>query len=578
MQPPPSDKKPRRPGRKPGMISQVGLSWKLLFHLAIIVGLAFAIRVVWQNYGKAQKEREKARREAIAAQEEESKRAFAEAERRRKEEIARQSAESGSGQVLPAIEKLPETSAQALERLRDRLASGDRSEYPPGAIVRGDSVYLFSGEAMTWPEAAWFAEQHGGHLAYPTSSAVLSWLQVEAADGNAIWLGAAKSGAGKWALADGSRWTPANEPPGTGIHLGVTRDGRLAAAKPGQTLPFVIQWRADGSNPGALPRLLETTRASLAAGTPIYPPGTREHGKSRYLAVHRPISWLEAANLAKNSGGHLAVISSPEELTTLEKITEGFPAPYGLWLGGFQKDGKWQWITGEPWKAASWANRLKPISNAALLLQPGTGIDSRPIASTPSGFIIEWSGNRPSNAANNSRASDSGNDATAGDASPQPVPPEITQLGDRARELMAAAAAKRDEELATNIREMGWNLDIWLRSQVRSEQDIWTRHVNRLKKSAQKNRLPRSVSRSADFDMSAKMTEIARQTIEKQTRIDAAFHGEATRIRDAYASRLRESLNTAQTAGRNADAQSIKNLIEKSGQLDDWLRSIGVEP
>ena len=62
------------------------------------------------------------------------------------------------------------------------------------------------------------------------------------------------------------------------------------------------------------------------------------------------------------------------------------------------------------------------------------------------------------------------------------------------------------------------------------------------------------------------------------TRIDAAFRGEATRIRDAYTSRLRESLNTAQTAGRKADAQSIKNLIQESNRLDDWLGAISVEP
>jgi hypothetical protein len=74
------------------------------------------------------------------------------------------------------------------------------------------------------------------------------------------------------------------------------------------------------------------------------------------------------------------------------------------------------------------------------------------------------------------------------------------------------------------------------------------------------------------------MSEITRQITEKQARIDSAFRGEATRIRDAYASRLRDALNTAQTAGRNTDAESLKTMIQESAQLDIWLRSVGVEP
>jgi hypothetical protein len=223
---------------------------------------------------------------------------------------------------------------------------------------------------------------------------------------------------------------------------------------------------------------------------------------------------------------------------------------------------------------------MAKISNAALTLHPGTGLDATPLSNTASGFIIEWSADRsskPSSAPGTAtRRLENTDQKPAGNAAA--VPAEYAELSARARDLLAAAVRKRDEQLATNAREVGWNLDGWLRSLPRGEQTRWIPHVNRIKNSITENRVLTSIPHSSGIELSSKMAEVTRYAAEKQARIDAAFRSEAARIRDAYSNRLRESIEAAKTAGRDADAQSLTTLLNDAADLDVWLPAMGLEP
>lgn len=251
---------------------------------------------------------------------------------------------------------------------------------------------------MTWPEAAWFAERCGGHLAIPATAEDLAWLCQHAPPDGGLWIGVGKSGRDAWSLVDGTSWKLSTLPTGTGSHGGVNRQGQLRGIDSKHQYPFLIQWHRDGSNPATLEATLRATRDSLNRAKPVYPPGTETIDNRQYLYVARPVSWRQAYDLAAKSGGHLAVTADSAEAISLAQFANGIMAPNGIWLGAFLKGSEWTWITGEPWRASNWVERATHFKNAAaLLVRPGIVWDAQDASTTASGFIIEWSQDRGTN-------------------------------------------------------------------------------------------------------------------------------------------------------------------------------------
>ena len=63
-------------------------------------------------------------------------------------------------------------------------------------------------------------------------------------------------------------------------------------------------------------------------------------------------SWHEAVADAKKNGGHLATITSKvENLLIFDFLTKKYSKIPCLWLGATdeKEEGKWTWVTGEPW-------------------------------------------------------------------------------------------------------------------------------------------------------------------------------------------------------------------------------------
>ena len=548
--------------------SKVGFNWILARNLLIIVGLLYAISLAWDNLKASRAKRDQENRETIARQE--AKRAqVIEDARQRAAELAAKAAAANAGTPKPGTET-PATPAEdpmeSLDRLRDALATGARTEMPIGSISRGDCHYLLVPEPMSWPDASWFAEQHGAHLAIPDSTADLPWMVENLVKDQPVWIGAARNGRNTWALADGKSWQPKKEPSGIGDYLAVDPHGFLRTEGAKVLRPFILQWRGDGTNPGALTELLAITRKSLTGSTQFYPPGTRNFGVRHFLYVARPLAWREAVDMAARSGGHLAVATQISETVNLDDLVRDVAAPDGIWLGAFLRDAKWQWITGEPWKTAKWAKgRDAATADAALILDPGKGWDSRPLSDPASGFIIEWSQDHKGSTA---AATPGGSTATATDAG---------ALTARAKELIQAADSKRTEKLANNVKKLSWDLDVYLRGLNKSNQGVWSHNVQMLKKSVRDNRVPSAIPRSSGIQLSAEMAKMAKAHSDKQDQIDAEFAAEAEKIRSAFIAKLRDARTQAQQSAQPALVKSLDQSIQEASSLKRWIKSFGVE-
>jgi serine/threonine protein kinase len=555
---------------KPQRVHSVGFNWKLLRNLVVIAGLLFAIKYAWEFKERKAANIAKQNKELLAKQEAEKQRAIEEARNRITSSKTPQTGNSGptDNEIVPPPPPPPaETAEESLERLRDDLASGGRSEMPKDSQQRGSSHYLLVSKPLSWTEAAWFAERHGAHLAIPDASADLTFLVTEVAKGSPIWIGAGRSGRNAWTLADGTPWTPKKEPTGLGYYLGADKHGLLRAASAAVKLPFVLQWRADGSNPAELAKVLKSTADSLTAGKPVFPAGTREFSNRFYLVVSRDIPWREAVDLAASSGGHLAVASDVSETSILQELTSDLSASGRFWIGGFLKDDRWLWVTGEPWKSAKWADDAdQTTADSALCIRPKAGWDGADMGENLSGFIIEWSADRKGSAATEP--------ATGSSATPNGA--DLATLSGKAKELVAAADRKRTEALAANAKKFVWNLDVMLRGLSKSDYSIFANHVASLKASVSNNRVPLSIPRSSGIYLNDKMAKIAQFAATTQTRLDAEFAADAERIRAAFASKAKESETKARESGQIPLAESLAAAAAKAANLESWVSSLGL--
>lgn len=548
-------------------VHKIGFNWKLLRNLVIIAGLLYAIKIAWEF--REQRAAEVARRNQAAATK-------AEAEKQRMLEEARNrplskrppngSTTPGSGTEITPPPPLQETPEESLDRLRAALAGGDRSEMPKDSVRRGDSDYLLISKALAWTDAAWFAEQHGAHLCIPNASADLTWLVTEIAKGTPVWIGAGRSGRSSWTLADGTPWAPKKEPTGLGLYLSADKHGLLRAAGAGEKLPFILQWRRDGSNPAALETILAATAKTIAVGNPVFPPGTRAFENRFYLPVSRDMNWRAAADIAAASGGHLAVVSDISEATNIDSLTAELPASKRLWIGGFIRNGAWLWITGEPWKTAKWATDANSqLENGGLLIRPKAGWDTADISDEVPGFIIEWSNDRKGSSPS----------STGNPAAPAPANTDVAALTARAKELIAAADRKRTEQLGANARKFAWDLDVVLRGMTRGDQSIWGTHIARLKTSVINNRVPATTPGTSGILLNPKMLEIAQYASTKQASIDSEFAAEAERVRIAFVTKIKELVTKAQQAGQTPLATSLGETLNSATSLETWVSSLG---
>ncbi len=375
----------RRPKPKP---PQTARNAAIAAILVIVVAVVFAV-----TSGKSQKNRE------IQTQNEHERKLAAmvetDAAEPKPEPPPAPSPTNAATPAEPTPEPRPdEPPLVSLSRLKPALAAGERREFPNGAQRRTGSHFMFIPTAMTWHEAARFAAEHGAFLASPRADTDIHWLGGlidEESGAEMAWVGAGRSGRNDWSLMDGSSWSLTAKPAGAGSHAAVNALGSLRARQPDEVLPFILQWSDNGENPGALEAMLARTSESLAAGSPLYPPGTLAYDARNFLILPGSFSREKAETLAKTAGGHLAGLGTRAEAEWLAERVKPFGNGTCFWLGGEHDGEDWTWTSGEAWASPAWASG-EPAADAPLLaLVVGEGWRAKSPGET-CGLVIEWSG------------------------------------------------------------------------------------------------------------------------------------------------------------------------------------------
>jgi hypothetical protein len=110
--------------------------------------------------------------------------------------------------------------------------------------------------------------------------------------------------------------------------------------------------------------------------------------ESEFFAVRGGISWAQAKDDAEKRGGHLATITSDAEL---QKMVQQVGFIDGLWLGGTDEgsEGKWRWVTGEPWSYQNWGGGEPNNAGGENYLVVGGGNLWNDANGWASGYVLE---------------------------------------------------------------------------------------------------------------------------------------------------------------------------------------------
>ncbi len=94
----------------------------------------------------------------------------------------------------------------------------------------------------------------------------------------------------------------------------------------------------------------------------IYPVAAWSYGNvphlgQRYARIDVKCTWEEAELVCEMFGGHLATVTSAEEMATIRSLLSN-GAPYAYWLGASDEkaEGTWEWVTGEPFSYSLWSS------------------------------------------------------------------------------------------------------------------------------------------------------------------------------------------------------------------------------
>ncbi len=572
------------------VVSSGNASWSYVRNLLIIAALAVVVVFVYQKLQIYKQDVAKREQAYILKQKEEEMRRRREAQ----EEMAQQNPATNptpNPEVVPStiptkppvtpVEEKNETAMESLERLQYDLSKGSRDEMPQGSKRRGDMDFFLVTEPMSWDAALLFAEKHGGHIALPTNEDELTFLASMLKNNETIWLGAGRSGRDQWILLDGSLWTMAKTPPGIGNYATLSHLGNVRAGEAARALPFVVAWHRDGSNPSSLANLLQASRKSLDTQSPLYPPGTEAVGARYFLPILRPMSRVQAYELAQQAGAHVAALSNKEEGYRVTDHLSGLSADRGIWLGGEKVGGVWQWSTKEPWTYAQWAPESPDEDEDATLLVylPKKGWHNVNKEQQADGVLLEWS-----------------KDADAAASAPvnlNAATPDIAALITKCRDLLVASTKERNDKLAANVKSFNWDLDVWLRGLKPLEKVQWQEPVTVLKSLTRTGRVPsaeeaaealRGMGRGRDEGegqtipgMHAGIVKIHTYSLTKQNDAEAGYELRNGKIRDSYVLKLKEMGAAAQKSGQQDLVRQLMEYLDDAGDLDSWVESMQQE-
>jgi hypothetical protein len=449
-------------------------------------------------------------------------------------------------------------SAQSLESLQPALSQGKLEELPAGSLLRGNHAYLPIFKEVSWPEACWFAEQHGAQLASPGSIPDLQWL-VSITHGKSFWIGAGRHNKTSWSSLDGKPWPLPSLPSGLGHYASCDRNGMVRAVKGQNRMPFVLHWPLDGSPLVRLESRLSQAARTLSSESPAYPAGTYFAGERAYLIVARESTWEEAKHLATLSGGHLAAVSVTAESVPVLDLAEQLDEDTPYWLGARSQGGRWEWITGETWSH----KQLPAATEGTALTISRKGWSSSPATCSLPGFIIEWS--RDGNSTQRKQASTSPSDNTS----------SLSSIDGQAKQIILNAILKRDQQRKENADKMAWDLNALYRSFPSHLQSAWEKRIQELIQLAREASLPDTIM-AENENTHKDIRKITHYAISKQKTIDRDFTIATDKIRIAYGKKIKSMLPLAKE--NPSETQELESRMEAAAEADSWFAFLEIDP
>ena len=125
---------------------------------------------------------------------------------------------------------------------------------------------------------------------------------------------------------------------------------------------YVSDEKADAYKTRSVSLLLtDKERGQISEGISFTPNKKNENTShtSRYEVIKKDITWVEAQEECIQKGGHLATITSQEEMDKLSKMADDAGIKY-VWIGGYtsvrENSAYGHWLTGEPFDYTAWFN------------------------------------------------------------------------------------------------------------------------------------------------------------------------------------------------------------------------------
>lgn len=564
------------PPPPPPVIVQSDSNWPIIRNLMIIAILIPVIIFAWGK--KTEKEerltKERNAREMELKKADNARKALRDKERREAEALAKLNdpPENTDPDTLPRDDPPPpaeivkRTPLEQLADLRGTLFGGSRHSFPDGTIDRNNYHLFIVNIPMTWSQAAEFAEEHGGHLATPTSDAAINVI-AKRMEGeiDRAWIGGGACGRSSWGWVTGEPWT--HRDPGTtlGTCASLSRTGLIKARPNGEKSPFVIQWTSDGSNPGSISAQLARLAPTLGTPAPKWPPTVVAQDNRIFLLVHKPVSWDEADFIASSGKGHLAVPSNSLESGFIDRhLRTSLDTEESAWLGGRRQGDIWTWTTGEPWKKANWLPNSPDggaESSALRFVKSSTSSgwdDAEPEAGNSDSFLIEWS-------------SDSESVDTSDPSSAIDKRGELGKLRTVGRRFVGKKIDEQTTRLLENQKNLMWDISSWTSTLPQSSKDQFGPPINAL-----------SEALSSDGvltpglpvpGLSPKVLEYYTKALERQARFQKESLAEMDNLRQSYLGKLLNLRETLEKSGQKVQVEQIDNEIKSVGQTGESFQA-----
>ncbi|MDB4369588.1 hypothetical protein N9Z19_02070 [Akkermansiaceae bacterium] len=107
-----------------------------------------------------------------------------------------------------------------------------------------------------------------------------------------------------------------------------------------------------------------------------------ESQNTQFQIIEGNFTWQEAKADAEAKGGHLATVTSSQEMSQLSQLLRNYEDEGGIrpspWIGGFEAGSplEWRWVTGEPFSYENWyigLTTVNPPGNDEIYLIYGSG-------------------------------------------------------------------------------------------------------------------------------------------------------------------------------------------------------------